>query len=51
MNIDSKTKGRLMAGHPLEVDNILSLPPKTVGDILFVGEEEYSKRISLLSIH
>lgn len=50
MNIDSKTKGRLMAGHPLEVDNILRLPPKTVGDILFVGEEEYSKRISLLSI-
>lgn len=39
-----------MSGFPLDIDEKLSLPPKTVGDILFIGEEEYSKMIGLLSI-
>ena len=49
-DFNAKTKGRLMSGLPLDIDDKLSLPPKTVGDILFIGEEEYSSMIALLSV-
>ena len=48
--IDAMTKGRLMSGYPLDIDENVRLPAKTVGDILFIGEQEYSKMISLLAI-
>lgn len=39
-----------MSGFSLDVDEKIELPPKTVGEILYIGEEEYSQRIGLLSI-
>ena len=48
--LDGKVKGKLVAGLTLDIDDKIQLPPKTVGEILELGEDEYSKRISLLSV-
>lgn len=48
--LSAKVSGRLMSGQPLELSNGIEIPPKRVGEILFVGEEEYSMMIGILSI-